>query len=76
MRSKSEFIILSYGIREHSSNKVTAVLTQNYTQILGNKNYEFTNHPLQDGRSLGNVLTVFSDLKIPQDTDNNNLVDN
>jgi RHS repeat-associated protein len=75
MRSKSEFTILSYGIREHSSNKVTAVLTQNYTQILGNKNYEFTNHPPEDGRGLGNVLTVFTDKKIPQDEDNNGKVD-
>jgi RHS repeat-associated protein len=41
----------------------------NYTLILGRKFYEFTNH-------LGNVLIVFTDLKIPQDTDNNNLVDN
>jgi RHS repeat-associated protein len=39
------------------------------THVLGRKFYEYTNH-------LGNVLTVFSDLKIPQDTDNNNLVDN
>ncbi len=39
------------------------------THVLGRKFYEFTNH-------LGNVLTVFNDLKIPQDTDNNNLVDN
>jgi RHS repeat-associated protein len=40
----------------------------NYSRVLGGKYYEFSNH-------LGNVLTIFSDLKIPKDTDNNNVVD-
>ncbi len=42
---------------------------------MGGKYYEFSNHPPQDGRGHGNVLTVFSDLKIPKDKDNNNVVD-
>jgi RHS repeat-associated protein len=56
------------GSKQDSLNVLTATITQNYFQILGNKYFEFSNH-------LGNVLTVFSDLKIPKDTDNNNVVD-
>jgi RHS repeat-associated protein len=54
---------------------LTTTYSNNYSTILGNKNYEFTNHPPEDGRSLGNVLTVFTDKKIPKDEDNNGKVD-
>jgi RHS repeat-associated protein len=54
---------------------LTTTYSNNYTTILGYKNYEFTNHPPEDGRGLGNVLTVFTDKKIPQDEDNNGKVD-
>ncbi|MEN9302006.1 MAG: hypothetical protein RL264_435 [Bacteroidota bacterium] len=57
------------GSKQDSLNVLTASISQNYKLIAGRKFYEFTNH-------LGNVLTVFTDLKIPQDTDNNNVVDN
>jgi RHS repeat-associated protein len=56
------------GSKQDSLNVLTATITQNYSQTLGNKYFEFSNH-------LGNVLIVFSDLKIPKDTDNNNVVD-
>jgi RHS repeat-associated protein len=56
------------GSKQDSLNVLTATITKNYSQTLGNKYFEFSNH-------LGNVLTVFSDLKIPKDTDNNNVVD-
>jgi RHS repeat-associated protein len=56
------------GSKQDSLNVLTATIAQNYSQTLGNKYYEFSNH-------LGNVLTVFSDLKIPKDTDNNSIVD-
>jgi RHS repeat-associated protein len=54
---------------------LTTSYSNNYSTILGNKNYEFTNHPPEDGRGLGNVLTVFTDKKIPKDEDNNGKVD-
>jgi RHS repeat-associated protein len=57
------------GSKQDSMNVLNTSPKANYTLILGRKFYEFTNH-------LGNVLTVFTDLKIPQDTDNNNVVDN
>ncbi|MEN9301660.1 MAG: hypothetical protein RL264_89, partial [Bacteroidota bacterium] len=57
------------GSKQDSMNVLNTSPKANYTLILGRKFYEFTNH-------LGNVLTVFSDVKIPQDTDNNNVVDN
>jgi RHS repeat-associated protein len=50
------------GSKQDSMNVLTATITQNYTQILGTKYYEFSNH-------LGNVLTVYSDVKIPLDAD-------
>ena len=56
------------GSKQDSMNVLTATLSQNITQILGLKYYEFSNH-------LGNVLTVYSDVKIPLDTDNDNVVD-
>jgi hypothetical protein len=56
------------GSKQDSLNVLTATLSQNITQILGTKYYEFSNH-------LGNVLTVYSDVKIPLDTDNDNVVD-
>ena len=56
------------GSKQDSLNVLTATLTQNYTQILGTKYYEFSNH-------LGNVLTVFSDVKIALDTNSNGVVD-
>jgi hypothetical protein len=56
------------GSKQDSLNVLTATLTQNYTQILGTKYYEFSNH-------LGNVLTVFSDVKIALDTNSNGIVD-
>ncbi|MBU3661560.1 MAG: hypothetical protein FGM14_16985, partial [Flavobacteriales bacterium] len=56
------------GSKQDSLNVLTATLTQNYTQILGTKYYEFSNH-------LGNVLTVFSDVKIALDADANGAVD-
>jgi RHS repeat-associated protein len=39
-----------------------AITEENVTSVLGNKSYEFSNH-------LGNVLTVISDLKIPESDD-------
>jgi RHS repeat-associated protein len=56
------------GSKQDSLNILTATLTLNYTQALGNKYYEFSNH-------LGNVLTVFNDLKIPLDENSDNIVD-
>jgi hypothetical protein len=56
------------GSKQDSLNVLTATLTQNYTQILGTKYYEFSNH-------LGNVLTVYSDIKIPLDADANYVVE-
>lgn len=56
------------GSKQDSMNVLTATITQNYTQVLGYKYYEFSIH-------LGNVLTVYSDVKIPLDTDNDNVVD-
>ncbi|MBU3661555.1 MAG: hypothetical protein FGM14_16955 [Flavobacteriales bacterium] len=56
------------GSKQDSLNVLTATLSQNYTQILGKKYYEFTNH-------LGNVLTVFTDLKVALDENSNNVVD-
>ncbi len=50
------------GSKQDSLNVLTATLSQNITQILGLKYYEFSNH-------LGNVLTVYSDVKIPLDAD-------
>jgi hypothetical protein len=56
-------------VSKHSNfNVLNTSITQNYVHQLGYKNYEFTNH-------LGNVLTVFTDKKIPQDEDNNGKVD-
>jgi RHS repeat-associated protein len=56
------------GSKQDSLNVLTATLSQNITQILGLKYYEFSNH-------LGNVLTVYSDVKIPLDADANSVVD-
>jgi RHS repeat-associated protein len=56
------------GSKQDSLNILTATLTQNYTQVLGTKYYEFSNH-------LGNVLTVFSDVKIALDANSNGVVD-
>jgi len=42
--------------------------TSNISQVNGFKQYEFTNH-------LGNVLTVFSDIKIPLDENPDGVVD-
>jgi RHS repeat-associated protein len=56
------------GNLNRNLNVLTSTISNNYASILGGKYYEFSNH-------LGNVLTVFSDLKIPKDTDNNNVVD-
>jgi RHS repeat-associated protein len=43
-------------------------LAQPFTRILGNKYFEGKNH-------LGNVLSVFTDKKIPRDDDNNGVID-
>jgi hypothetical protein len=56
------------GSKQDSLNVLNQNISSNYTQILGRKFYEFTNH-------LGNVLTVFNDLKTPLDTDSNGVVD-
>ncbi|MBU3661420.1 MAG: hypothetical protein FGM14_16250 [Flavobacteriales bacterium] len=56
------------GSKQDSLDMLTATLTQNYKQVLGNKYYEFSNH-------LGNVLTVFSDIKISLDENSDNLID-
>jgi RHS repeat-associated protein len=56
------------GNLNRNLNVLTSTISNNYASILGGKYYEFSNH-------LGNVLTVFSDLKIPKDRDNNNVVD-
>ncbi|MEN9301999.1 MAG: hypothetical protein RL264_428, partial [Bacteroidota bacterium] len=56
------------GSLNRKINVLTTSLAANYTQKLGAKSYELNNH-------LGNVLTVFTDLKIPQDTDNNGSID-
>jgi len=56
------------GSKQDSINILTATLTQNYAQVLGTKYYEFSNH-------LGNVLTVFSDIKIALDEDADYVVD-
>jgi RHS repeat-associated protein len=56
------------GNLNRNVNVLTSTISSNYASVLGGKYYEFSNH-------LGNVLTVFSDLKIPKDTDNNNVVD-
>jgi RHS repeat-associated protein len=56
------------GSKHSNLNVLNTSITQNYVHQLGNKNYEFTNH-------LGNVLTVFTDKKIPQGEDNNGKVD-
>ena len=56
------------GSKQDSLNVLTATITQNYTQVLGSKYYEFSNH-------LGNVLTVFSDIKIAFDSNNDGVVD-
>jgi RHS repeat-associated protein len=41
---------------------------ENWEHILGDKRYNGSNH-------LGNVLSVFTDKKIPLDTDNNGIID-
>ncbi len=56
------------GSKQDSINILTATITQNYTQVIGTKYYEFSNH-------LGNVLTVFSDVKIALDEDADYVVD-
>jgi RHS repeat-associated protein len=49
------------GAKRDNLNVLTESIESNYSLILGNKHYEFSNH-------LGNVLTVFSDLKFKQPT--------
>jgi RHS repeat-associated protein len=56
------------GNLNRNVNVLTSTISSNYASVLGGKYYEFSNH-------LGNVLNVFSDLKIPKDADNNNVVD-
>ncbi|MBU3661409.1 MAG: hypothetical protein FGM14_16195, partial [Flavobacteriales bacterium] len=56
------------GSKQDSMNVLTATITQNYSQVLGTKYYEFSNH-------LGNVLMVYNDVKIGFDSDSDGLVD-
>lgn len=56
------------GSKQDSINVLSATLTQNYTQVLGTKYFEFSNY-------LGNVLMVYNDVKIGLDTDSDGLVD-
>jgi RHS repeat-associated protein len=69
MKEKQTFNSSRIGNLNREMDVLNTSISLDGTHVLGRKFYEFTNH-------LGNVLTVFSDLKIPQDTDNNNLVDN
>jgi RHS repeat-associated protein len=57
------------GMRNDSLNMLTATVNPyKYTRTIGWKYYEFSNH-------LGNVLTVFADMKAPVDNDANGVVD-
>jgi RHS repeat-associated protein len=56
------------GNLNRNINVLTSTISSNYASVLGGKYYEFSNH-------LGNVLTVFTDKKIPKDEDNNGKVD-
>jgi RHS repeat-associated protein len=57
------------GTKDDHLNMLTATVTPNsYTRLLGTKKYEFTNH-------LGNVLTIFCDVKVPLDNNSDGVVD-
>ena len=57
------------GTKEEKTNMLTATVSPfKYTRILGWKKYEFSNH-------LGNVLTVFCDVKVPLDNNTDGTVD-
>ncbi|MBU3661464.1 MAG: hypothetical protein FGM14_16490 [Flavobacteriales bacterium] len=56
------------GSKQDSMNVLTAKITQNYTQVLGTKYYEFSNH-------LGNVLMVYNDIKVGVDANIDGVVD-
>jgi photosystem II stability/assembly factor-like uncharacterized protein len=57
------------GAKDDHLNMLTATVTTNsYTRLLGTKKYEFTNH-------LGNVLTIFCDVKVPLDNNSDGVVD-
>jgi RHS repeat-associated protein len=57
-----------FGNLNRNVNVLTSTISSNYASVLGGKYYEFSNH-------LGNVLTVFTDKKIPKVEDNNGKVD-
>jgi len=61
------------GSKQDSINVLTATITQNYTQVLGTKYYEFSNLPITIG--IGNVLMVFNDIKIGVDSNTDGVVD-
>ena len=57
------------GTKDDHLNMLTATVTPySYTRLLGTKKYEFTNH-------LGNVLTIFCDVKVPLDNNSDGVVD-
>jgi hypothetical protein len=47
------------GSKHNNLNVLNTSITQNYVHQLGYKNYEFTNHPPEDGRSLGKALKMY-----------------
>ncbi len=56
------------GFLTDSVNLINHDNSSNYTLILGKKKYEFSNH-------LDNILSVFSDIKVPIDSNFDGLVD-
>jgi len=61
------------GSKQDSINVLTATITQNYTQVLGTKYYEFSNFPITIG--ISNVLMVFNDIKVGVDSNTDGIVD-
>jgi len=61
------------GSKQDSINVLTATITQNYTQVLGTKYYEFSNFPITIG--ISNVLMVFNDIKVGVDSNTVGIVD-
>ena len=61
------------GSKQDSINVLSATITQNYTQVLGTKYYEFSDLPITIG--ISNVLIVFNDIKVGVDSNTDSVVD-